>query len=158
MILEWCQQCGIFWNGANSVVFFGMVPTVWYYQRSYLWVHPLCLGRLQVSLTAALLTNVLISGSVLWRLQVSLTAALLTNVVISGSVLWRLQVSLTAALLTNVVISGSVLWNPVVHCFIDIEMERLECIKDEVSHILIHVCPKYTSVKVINSSATVHHL
>ena len=29
--LEWCQQCGILWNSANSVVFFGMMPTVWYF-------------------------------------------------------------------------------------------------------------------------------
>ena len=37
-------------------------------------------------------------------------------------------------------------------------MKWLEGIEYEVTHVLVHVGPQYTSVKVVDGSSTVHHL
>ena len=60
--------------------------------------------------------------------------------------------------ITSIIISGSIFRNLVVHFFIEIEMEGLECVKDEVAHVLIHVCVQYPTIKVINGSTSVHYL
>lgn len=39
-----------------------------------------------------------------------------------------------------------------------VEVERLEGVKDEVAHILVHVCFENSSIEIINCSTSVHHL
>lgn len=59
---------------------------------------------------------------------------------------------------TNVVVSRPVLWDIVVDIVAGVEVEGLECVKDEIAHVLVHVRPQDAPVKVIYRSASVHHL
>ena len=56
------------------------------------------------------------------------------------------------------VVPGSIRRYYIVHCAVMVEVERLKCVEYEVAHILIHVRLKDSSIKIINSSTTVHHL
>ena len=59
---------------------------------------------------------------------------------------------------TYVRIAMSIFRNPVVKVAVLEEVERLESVEDEVSHILIHVRFEDTSIKVVYCTTTIHHL
>ena len=46
----------------------------------------------------------------------------------------------------------------VVEDVVVVEVERLESIKDEVSHVLVHIGLQHTTVKAVDSASAVHHL
>lgn len=48
--------------------------------------------------------------------------------------------------------------DPVVHRFILVKVERLERVKQEVAHVLVHVRLDDASVKVVDDTASVHDL
>ena len=61
-------------------------------------------------------------------------------------------------ILTNVGVTLPVLGYLVVNILVVVEVERLESIKDEVAHVFVHVRPQDTTVKIVNSTASIHHL
>ena len=61
-------------------------------------------------------------------------------------------------LLTNIIVSGSIFRDVIVNNTITVEVEWLECVKDEVPHVLIHVGVEDATIEVVNSPTSVHHL
>ena len=59
---------------------------------------------------------------------------------------------------TNIGVARSIFWDVVVKFVILEEVERLECVEDEVAYILVHVGLEYSTVKVVNCTTAVHHL
>ena len=59
---------------------------------------------------------------------------------------------------TDIVVSRSGFGDEIVDLVAGEEMEGLECVKDEVAHVLIHVGTEYTPVKVVYRTASVHDL
>ena len=53
---------------------------------------------------------------------------------------------------------GSVLWDAVVDGVVDVEVERLERVKEEVAHVLVHVRVDNATVEVVDDATSVHHL
>ena len=39
-----------------------------------------------------------------------------------------------------------------------VEVERLEGVEDEVSHVLVHIGVENSPIKIVNSTTAVHHL
>ena len=69
-----------------------------------------------------------------------------------------LHVHVLCLCMYNMVLPCTIRWYDVIYCIIVIEVKWLEGIKYKVSHVLVHVCFKYTTIKVIYSSTTVHYL
>lgn len=59
---------------------------------------------------------------------------------------------------TDIVVTRPVFRYFVVHLLVNVEVEWLESVKDKVSHVFVHVCPKDTSIEVIDGTTSVHHL
>ncbi len=60
--------------------------------------------------------------------------------------------------LTKICFTIPVLWNHVVNPTIVVKVERLELIKQEIAHVLVHVVLHNSPVKVIDDPPTVHDL
>ena len=64
----------------------------------------------------------------------------------------------TCTCMYNIVLPCTIGGYDVIYCIIMIEVKWLEGIKYKVSHVFVHICFKYTTIKVIYSSTTIHHL
>lgn len=62
------------------------------------------------------------------------------------------------ALLTNKVIFYSPLWNPIINLIIFVKMKCLECVKYEITKVLIHIDSQNATIKAVNGTATIHDL
>lgn len=62
------------------------------------------------------------------------------------------------AFLTNIVIFSLPFWNFIIHCITFIKMEHLECVKQEIPKVLIHVDGQDAPVKAVDGTPTIHDL
>jgi len=62
------------------------------------------------------------------------------------------------ALLTNKVIFYSPLGNPVINLIIFVKMKCLECVKYEITKVLVHIDSQNATIKAVNGTATIHDL
>lgn len=62
------------------------------------------------------------------------------------------------AFLTNKVIFYSPLWNFIINLVVFIKMKRLECVKYEITKVLIHIDGQNATIKAINGAPTIHDL
>lgn len=58
----------------------------------------------------------------------------------------------------QVLVPSAVWRNEIVHFIILVEVKRLEGVKYEISHVLVHVGLEHTSIKVIDGSSSIHNL
>lgn len=59
---------------------------------------------------------------------------------------------------THVCLFKSRLGYSVIHFTIAKKVEGLKCIKDEVSHVLVHICVDYSPIKIVNHTSSIHYL
>lgn len=62
------------------------------------------------------------------------------------------------AFLTNKVIFYSPLWNFIINLVVFIKVKRLECVKYEITKVLIHIDSQNATIKAINGAPTIHDL
>lgn len=62
------------------------------------------------------------------------------------------------AFLTHKVIFYSPLWNFVINFVVLIKMKLLECVKYEITKVLVHVDGQNAAIKAINGTSTIHDL
>lgn len=62
------------------------------------------------------------------------------------------------AFLTNKVIFSLPCWNFIIDCVTFIKMEHLECVKQEIPEVLIHVDSQDAPVKAVDCTPTIHDL
>jgi len=60
--------------------------------------------------------------------------------------------------LTDVGVAWTIGRDAVVEVVVVVEVERLECVEDEVAHVLVHVGLQHATVKVVDRATSVHHL
>lgn len=62
------------------------------------------------------------------------------------------------ACLTNKVIFYSPLWNFIINLVVFIKMKHLECVKYEITKVLIHIDGENATIKAINCAPAIHDL
>lgn len=62
------------------------------------------------------------------------------------------------AFLTNKVIFSLPFWNFIIHCVTFIKMEDLECVKEEIPKVLVHVDSQDAPVEAVDGTAPIHDL
>lgn len=61
-------------------------------------------------------------------------------------------------MLTNKVIFYSPSWNLIINLIVFIKMKGLECVKYEITKVLIHIDSQNATIKAINCTSTIHDL